>query len=63
MYLVMPKQQKFVWNLKLKSLPITTQNDLVDRGGFTKQRNLGKGTYLTFRSKFSKPYERNTLKL
>ena len=35
----------------------------IRREGFAKRRELGKQLYLTLRSKFSIPYEANTLKL
>ena len=62
--ITIPNQQKSVQNVEqLAPLSTITQNNLVGHGEFTKRRKLGKRRYLTFRSKFSKPYDRTTLKL
>lgn len=60
---VIPKWLKIVRNLKITTLIGTIQNNLVDAGRFTSRRKLGKQRYLTLHLKFSKPYDRNTLKL
>ena len=54
---------------KKKKTPILSQHPpfirliLLKICEFTKRPNLGKPRYLTIRSKFSKSYDRNTLKL
>ena len=60
---VIPKWLKIVRNLKITTLIGTIQNNLVDTSRFTSRRKLGKQRYLTLHLKFSKPYNRNTLKL
>ena len=63
LYVLSQVAEKIVRNVKITTLIGTTQNNLVDTGRFTRRQKLGKRRYLTFRSKFSKPYDKKTHEL